>query len=164
MPFAFVPALRTLTTAVVLSLYVLTAGPLFLIWTLVSGNVRPLYAAANAGVRLAFALVGIRLRVTGREHIRPDVAAVYTANHISNIDPPALFTALSSLHPRLRTVYKAELRKLPVLVWAFDQAGFVPIQRRNRGQSLPAIDRATAALAGGNSFFMFPEGTRSRTG
>ena len=164
MPSDFLAALRTLIAAVVVSLYILVAGPPFLIWTVVSGNVRPLYGVANVGVRLAFALAGIRLRVLGREHIRPGVAAVYASNHISNIDPPALFTALSSLHPRLRTVYKTELRRLPVLVWAFDQAGFVPIQRGNRGQSLPAIDRATSALAAGNAFFMFPEGTRSRTG
>jgi len=69
-----------------------------------------------------------------------------------------------SLFPRLRVLYKAELRKLPILVRAFDLAGFVPIQRANPEQSLPAIDRAAQALRDGNSFLIFPEGTRSRTG
>jgi 1-acyl-sn-glycerol-3-phosphate acyltransferase len=64
----------------------------------------------------------------------------------------------------LRIVYKAELRKLPVLVQAFDLAGFVPLQRGNPEQSLPAIERAGEALRQGNSFLIFPEGTRSRTG
>src|SRR4029077_13324115 len=66
--------------------------------------------------------------------------------------------------PRLRTIYKAALRKLPVLVWAFDVAGFVPIERANREQSLPGVERATQAPSAVNSFFIFPEGTRSRTG
>jgi 1-acyl-sn-glycerol-3-phosphate acyltransferase len=75
-----------------------------------------------------------------------------------------VFASLAPLQPRLRTIYKAELRKLPLLVWVFDAAGFVPIERANRAQSLPAVDRAAKALREGNSFFVFPEGTRSRTG
>ena len=65
---------------------------------------------------------------------------------------------------RLRVLYKAELRKLPILVRAWDLAGFVPLERGNREQSLPAIDRAAEALMEGNSFLIFPEGTRSRAG
>ena len=42
--------------------------------------------------------------------------------------------------------------------------GFVPIERRNRVQSTVAIEQAAAALRDGNSFLIFPEGTRSRTG
>jgi 1-acyl-sn-glycerol-3-phosphate acyltransferase len=61
-------------------------------------------------------------------------------------------------------LYKAELRKLPVLVWVFDAAGFVPVERQNRDQSLPAVDQAVTALQNGASFLIFPEGTRSRTG
>jgi 1-acyl-sn-glycerol-3-phosphate acyltransferase len=89
---------------------------------------------------------------------------VYCVNHSSNLEPPVVFAALWPLFPRLRVLYKAELRKLPILVRAFDLAGFVPLERGNREQSLPAIDRAAAALGEGASFMIYPEGTRSRTG
>ena len=82
------------------------------------------------------------MRVHGAEHIQRDRAAVYAVNHTSNVEPPILYDALSELFPRLRILYKAELRKLPILVQAFDLAGFVPLERGNREQSLPAIEQA----------------------
>ncbi len=89
---------------------------------------------------------------------------MYAVNHASNVEPPILFEVLHQLFPRLRILYKAELRKLPILTRAFDLAGFVPLERGNREQSLPAIERAARALRDGNSFLIFPEGTRSRSG
>ncbi len=144
------------------ALYVLLIGPPVLIWSLVSRRPRLLYVAGAGGVRLGFLLAGLTLRVEGREHM-PLGGAVYACNHSSNVEPPAMFLALAPLFPRVRVLYKAELRKLPVLVWAFDVAGFVPVARADKGQSWPAVDRAADALVAGNSFFIFPEGTRSRT-
>lgn len=163
-PFATITAaLRTAAAGLVVSAYVLLLGPPVLLWTVVAKTPRLLYATAGMGVRLGFALAGLHVRVTGLEHMPPG-AAVYVCNHTSNVDSPAVFHALRSRFPRLRVLYKAELRKLPVLVWAFDVAGFVPVERANKDQSWPAVDRAAAAIREGNSFFIFPEGTRSKTG
>jgi 1-acyl-sn-glycerol-3-phosphate acyltransferase len=156
-------ALRTSSAALLVSLYVLLFGPPILLWTIASRRPGLLYAAGGLGVRLGFALAGVRVRQTGDANIL-SVGAVYACNHQSHVEAPAVFLALRRLFPKVRVLYKAELRKLPVLVWVFDAAGFVPIERENRGQSWPAIDRAADALRAGNSFFIFPEGTRSRTG
>lgn len=158
-----IPVLRTFATAVVIPLYVLIVGPPALLWALLSRNPSVLFTVGAAGVRLGFALTGLRLRVVGDEHIQPG-GTVYAANHSSNIDPPALFVALERLFPRVAVLYKAELRRLPVLVWAFDLGGFVPVERANPDQSRPAVERAAESLKAGTSFFIFPEGTRSRTG
>jgi 1-acyl-sn-glycerol-3-phosphate acyltransferase len=159
-----VAAVRSLATFIAVSLYVLVIGPPFLLLTLATGNAAPLFSVGDLGVRLGLFLSGINYCVEGAEHIQRHRAAVYAVNHASNVEPPILFDALRPLFPRLRILYKAELRKLPILVRAFDIAGFVPLERGNPEQSLPAIERAADALRAGNSFLIFPEGTRSRTG
>jgi 1-acyl-sn-glycerol-3-phosphate acyltransferase len=157
-------AVRSIVTYVAMSLYVLVIGPPVLLLALLFRRPGLLYAAGEIGVRLGLFLSGIRYTVSGAEHIRRQPASVYAVNHASNVEPPVLFLTLSPLFPRLRILYKAELRKLPILTRAFDLAGFIPLERGNRDQSIPAIERAAEALREGNSFLIFPEGTRSRTG
>jgi 1-acyl-sn-glycerol-3-phosphate acyltransferase len=119
-----------------------------------------LYIFGHGGVRLGLALCGIKVRVAGREHIPLDRAAVYCANHQSNVDPPILFT---SLHPRMHIVYKAEIDAIPLLARAFRHGGFVPIERRNKEAAMRSLEVGAESLRAGNSFLIFPEGTRSRT-
>ena len=157
-------AIRSAITYVTVSLYVLLAGPPFLLIAILFGQKALLYRVGHLGVRMGLFLSGITIELEGTGHIQRRRAAVYAVNHTSNVEPPIIFDSLNELFPQLRILYKAELRKLPILVRAFDLAGFIPLERGNPEQSLPAIDRAAEALRQGNSFLIFPEGTRSRTG
>lgn len=158
-----IAAIRTFFAGTALSVYVLIAAPPVLVWTAMSRDPALLFAAGSVAMRMGLAIAGIRRVVTGTEHVRHR-AAVYASNHSSNLDPPIVFLALRGLFPRVRILYKAELRRLPVLVRLFDAAGFIPVERANPAQSRPAVDRAVQALVDGHSFIIFPEGTRSRTG
>jgi 1-acyl-sn-glycerol-3-phosphate acyltransferase len=158
------PALRSAATFIGVSLYVLLVGSPFVLIAIVFGKPAILYRIGHLGVRLGLLTSGITIAVEGAANIQRTRAAVYAVNHASNVEPPIVFDVLHELFPRLRILYKAELRKLPVLGRAFELAGFVPLERGNREQSLPAIDRAAEALGEGHSFLIFPEGTRSRTG
>src|SRR5205085_5132277 len=103
---------------------------------------------------------GISIKVAGKEHLPVGRAAVFCANHQSNVDPPVLFRAV---HPRLRVLYKQEIDRIPVLARAFRMAGFIPIDRHNKEAAMRSIDRGAASLRAGHSFLIFPEGTRSKT-
>jgi 1-acyl-sn-glycerol-3-phosphate acyltransferase len=155
-----IAAVRSLATYIGISLYVLLAAPPGLLLAFAFGWNGILYTLGHGGVRLGLFLSGIRAVVTGLERVPRDRAMVFCANHQSNVDPPILFTYL---HRRLHVLFKAELLKLPLLGRVFLAGGFVPVVRENREQALASIAKGADSLKAGNSFLIFPEGTRSRT-
>ena len=153
--------LRSVFAYLGIILYILVAAPPALFIGAVLKWKRGMYALGHGGVGLALALCGIRFRVAGRENIPQDTAVVFCSNHESNVDPPVLFRAL---HRQLHILYKAELRNVPVMRTVFDVGGFVAVDRRDRDQAMRSLEHGAASLRAGNSFLIFPEGTRSRTG
>ncbi|HVH27629.1 MAG TPA: lysophospholipid acyltransferase family protein [Vicinamibacterales bacterium] len=160
MSWLLIAAVRSAATYVAVSLYVFVTGLVGMLLATLFGWVDLLYIFGHGGVRLALALTGIRYHLAGTEHLPHGRAAVYCCNHQSNVDPPILYTAL---HPRLHILYKHEIDRIPVLARAFRMGGFIPIDRRRKESAMRSIEAGARSLRSGNSFLIFPEGTRSRT-
>jgi 1-acyl-sn-glycerol-3-phosphate acyltransferase len=156
-----IAAVRSVAAYVGVSLYVAITAPVGMVLAILFRWKAILYIFGHGGVAMGAALAGIRTRVEGRENLPAGQAVIFCANHQSNVDPPILFNALD---PRLHILFKAELKKLPLLGKAFQVGGFVPIDRASRDQSMAAIEQVAQSLRDGNSFLTFPEGTRSKTG
>ncbi len=140
--------------------YALLVGAPYLIYALLTGNTDPVYRVGVLGARLAVRLAGVRLEVHGREKVRVSGAVVYMVNHQSNCDPPAIVGLL----PPVLILAKEEFFHMPILGYAMRLRGFIPVDRKSREKSARAIEQGVTSLRAGNSFLVFPEGTRSTDG
>ncbi len=138
------------------------AGIIGIPYTLVVGDISRLYRVAMWIMRNGVVAAGIRVEVTGREHLPGGEACIYLSNHVSNLDPPVL---LPMLPGRSAVLLKKELMRIPILGTAMRMAKFVPVERGSRPETAAASVAAAAdALRAGLNILIFPEGTRARDG
>jgi 1-acyl-sn-glycerol-3-phosphate acyltransferase len=152
--------LRTLFIGVFLSLYIIVAGIPLLIYTVISENPDALYWAGIRGVMFFVRAVGVRVRVTGTERI-PSVTCLFVANHTSSADAPAVVGAIPR---RIAILLKKSLYKYPIVGQAFHLAHFIPVDRSKHDSAIASVDKAIEAMREGQSFLIYPEGTRSPDG
>jgi 1-acyl-sn-glycerol-3-phosphate acyltransferase len=152
--------LRTAFIGVFLSIYTLLVGPPLLFYTIITRNPDPLYWAGVNGVVFFVRAVGVKVRVAGRERI-PAGVCLFVANHTSSADAPAVVGAIPR---RIAILLKESLFKWPIVGQAFRLARFIPVNRRERDSALESLEKAIVALRAGQSFLVYPEGTRSPDG
>jgi len=130
--------------------------------SLITRNVAPLYNASLAIVRIGYRLAGIRVEVTGLDRIPAHTACIFMANHVSNLDPPAL---IPSIPGRTSAFIKRSLTRIPVLGLGFRIAEFIPVDRDGSVEGArESVKAAKDILSKGIHITTFVEGTRSRDG
>jgi len=135
---------------------------LFLPWTILTGNVLPLYNTAQIIVRAGYFLARIRVEVKGREQVPAKTACIFMANHVSNLDPPAL---IPNIPGRTSAFVKSSLMGIPVFGWALRLGEFIPVDRSGSKESAQeSIANARRVLGKGVHITTFVEGTRSKDG
>jgi 1-acyl-sn-glycerol-3-phosphate acyltransferase len=151
--------IRTILVGVFLGLCTLLVLPWLVLWTVLAGNPDFMYRCAMAAVSAAIRLAGIHLRTEGVENI-PSGACIFASNHASNVDPPILATVIPR---RVAILVKKELFRIPIFSRAMRVSHYVAVDRGSR-EAAASANKTVGLLEAGDSFLMFPEGTRSPDG
>jgi 1-acyl-sn-glycerol-3-phosphate acyltransferase len=136
-------------------------APFMILLRLITGNENMIYVPIRPFIKLGLALVGVRVRVTGLERLKPDQAYVFTPNHQSFIEVPLFVTYLGRNPAYLA---KKEVFKYPIFGFGIRQMGVVPVDRSNTQSAVESARQATENLRRGKPYVVYPEGTRSRDG
>jgi 1-acyl-sn-glycerol-3-phosphate acyltransferase len=149
----------TLAVFVLILVLSIPSAVVFIPLTLLAGNVGPLYAVGCWIARTAMRAAGIRLRIQGREQIPKGQACIFMANHVSNLDGPAL---IANLPGRTSVFIKRPLMKIPILGYAFKLGEFIPVDREGNVETAQqSVAQARRVLARGMHITTFVEGQRS---
>ncbi|WP_342628323.1 lysophospholipid acyltransferase family protein [Nguyenibacter vanlangensis] len=106
-------------------------------------------------------ICGIRLVVTGREHLPAGRPCLVASQHQSAFDT----LVWMNLVERPAYVMKEELTRLPLVGPMLLLAGMIPVRRAEGAKALRALlGAAGQAAADGRQIVIFPEGTRTRPG
>jgi len=120
-----------------------------------------IYWWANWGARNWLRLSGVKVKVTGREHLDDNQPYVFVSNHRSYLDAAPLFAFTGR---DMGAIAKKELLKAPILGYAMGFVNVIAIDRSNRERAVETIKAATDRLRAGVSFMVCPEGTRAQPG
>ena len=154
--------IASLTLLLTIVLLGAPAALVFIPLAVITGNADPLYYVSLKVVRIAFRLARIRVEVQNLEQVPAHTACIFMSNHVSNLDPPALFPRIPG---RTSAFLKRSLMKIPVLGYGMKLGEFVPVERDGRVESaVESVETAKRVLAKGIHITTFVEGTRSRDG
>lgn len=154
--------IASLTLLLTIVLLGAPAAVVFIPWAMLTGDAGPLYRVSMKIVRAAFRLARICVEVQGLDRVPPHTACIFMSNHVSNLDPPALFPRIPG---RTSAFLKTSLMKIPVLGYGMKLGEFVPVERAGRVESaVESVETAKRVLAKGIHITTFVEGTRSRDG
>lgn len=111
--------------------------------------------------RSGLMMAGVRLRVSGTEHVPAGEPVIFMGNHQGNFDILVLSPAIPR---RFSWLAKEELFRIPLFGAAMRRAGYIPIDRSDGRKALRSLDAAAKRIRAGASVVVFPEGTRTADG
>jgi 1-acyl-sn-glycerol-3-phosphate acyltransferase len=152
----------SLLVFVVIVVLSIPGAAIFIPLAVITGNVGPLYTVTCWIVSVGYWVAGIRIRVEGRENIPAGQACIFMANHVSNLDPPAL---ISRIPGRTSAFAKRSVFNLPIFGYCLKLGEYIPVDRTgNAVTAQESVATAKRLLEKGLHVTTFVEGMRSKDG
>jgi 1-acyl-sn-glycerol-3-phosphate acyltransferase len=120
-----------------------------------------IHKVANLWAKILLLLCNTKVKIIGEENLLHGKPQIFMANHQSDFD---ILIALAYIPVQFRWIAKKELFAIPIFGAAIRSAGYIKIDRGNRGKIMQGVDEAVLSIRKGKSIMTFPEGTRSRDG
>jgi 1-acyl-sn-glycerol-3-phosphate acyltransferase len=137
------------------ALVFLSVSLLALVGVILLPSLRLRRATARIAARTFFLMVGMPVRLEGRENLPTDQCVV-VANHASYLDGVVMTAALP---PRFGFVSKREMNEVPLAGLLLRRIGSEFVERFNRHRGGTDARRVLRTAASGHSLVFFPEGT-----
>lgn len=114
---------------------------------------------ARVSAHLAVALIGLKLRVEGLQHLKSEAPMIVIANHASYLDA-LLLTAI--LPAKFAYVAKQELLRNPTAAIPLRRLGSAFVERFDDARGVEDVRMLEERARAGESIMFFPEGTFRR--
>ena len=158
--------LRTLLLIIIAVLYLIITLPVMAVLAAIGRkNPEKRERTARKMVKWVFRLLtratGSTVTVRGLENIPKDEPALFIGNHRSIFD---IITVYPYIHEPVSFVSKVSIHKIPLLGIWMDFIQSLYFDRSDMKQAMRMILDGTELLKEGTSVFIYPEGTRKKTG
>ena len=100
------------------------------------------------------------VKTEGRKKIDKNKAYIVVSNHQSQLDILVAF----KLFFHFKWVSKAEVYKIPIVGWVMMLNRYIKLKRGDKASIKKMYQHCQESIEQGSSIFIFPEGTRSKTG
>jgi 1-acyl-sn-glycerol-3-phosphate acyltransferase len=104
---------------------------------------------------------GIKVVVTGAEHLKPGESYIFVSNHRSYLDTAAMFAYTGK---KMGVIAKKEMLKLPIAGKFMSLVNLIAIDRTNAESAIASMNKAREVMRSGVSFGIYAEGTRAMRG
>ncbi len=158
--------IRFLIGIIFVVIYLIISIPILLVETIIRHFNKD--AAEKSMLRIVqwafwvvYHIAGVKLTVIGRERIPDDRAVLYVGNHQSFFDVIIGYTLVKN---RTGYIAKKSFEKIPLLSWNMKFLYCLFLDRDDLKQGLKTILTAVDYIKNGISVFIYPEGTRNRSG
>ncbi|MDR0769498.1 MAG: 1-acyl-sn-glycerol-3-phosphate acyltransferase [Dysgonamonadaceae bacterium] len=101
------------------------------------------------------------VKVIGKEKLNRRQSCIFVSNHQSSYD---IFLIYGYIGQAIKWVMKQSLRKIPLVGYACECAGFIFVDNSSAQAAAKTIRVAESKLVNGASVVIFPEGSRTQTG